>query len=93
MCCCEIAVVKATDSVPSAHFSSAFWCVCLQLAIAATCAATCATRPCHTSTPTPGLPCLALAWLGGLPSSTAQWDVALGQLRSGGCLARLTRPG
>ncbi|GFH24894.1 hypothetical protein HaLaN_22768 [Haematococcus lacustris] len=27
---CEIAVVKATDSVPNAHFSSAFWCVCLQ---------------------------------------------------------------
>ncbi|GFH13164.1 hypothetical protein HaLaN_08995 [Haematococcus lacustris] len=35
---CEIAVVKATDSEPNAHFSSAFWCVCLQLAIAATCA-------------------------------------------------------
>ncbi|GFH10700.1 hypothetical protein HaLaN_06060 [Haematococcus lacustris] len=27
---CEIAVVKATDSVPTAHSSSAFWFVCLQ---------------------------------------------------------------
>ncbi|GFH14041.1 hypothetical protein HaLaN_10015 [Haematococcus lacustris] len=91
--CCEIAVVKATASVPNAHFSSAFWCVCLQLATAATCAATCATGPYRAGTPTPGLADLALAWLGGLPSSTAQWGVSLCRLHSGECSARLTRPG
>ncbi|GFH28062.1 hypothetical protein HaLaN_26482 [Haematococcus lacustris] len=63
------------------------------LAIAATCAATCATGPCHASTLTPGLAGLALAWLGGLPSSTAQWGVGLGRLHSGVCSAQQIRPG
>ncbi|GFH09521.1 hypothetical protein HaLaN_04680 [Haematococcus lacustris] len=46
---CETMIVKATDSVPNAHSSSAHL-----LAIAATCAATYATGPCHAMGRGPG---------------------------------------
>ncbi|GFH33056.1 hypothetical protein HaLaN_32368, partial [Haematococcus lacustris] len=63
--CCEIIIVKATDSVPNAHFSSAF----------------CSWLP----------PLLAPPLM--QQGLVTQWGVGLARLHSGGCLARLRRPG